>query len=304
MNKVAIRIGDVAFANPIMVASGTFGYAQEFDGLLDFSQIGAIVTKTVTLEPRTGNPPPRIWETAAGMLNSIGLPNVGVEEFIAKKMPFLRNLATRIVVNVAGKTGDDYVRIVERLQQVDGIDAYELNFSCPNVKQGGMSFSADAQIAERVTADVRKKSQRPLIVKLTPNVTSIADIGKAVEQGGADAVSAINTLVGMAVDVKSRRPRLSTITGGLSGPAIKPIALAKVYELCRKLTIPVVAIGGIMNLQDALEFFVVGATAVQIGTANFINPACAAEIAQGLHGYCQAQNLNLQELIGSLRVEK
>ncbi|HNR66788.1 MAG TPA: dihydroorotate dehydrogenase [bacterium] len=304
MNKVAIRIGDVAFANPIMVASGTFGYAQEFDGLLDFSQIGAIVTKTVTLEPRTGNPPPRIWETAAGMLNSIGLPNVGVEEFIAKKMPFLRNLATRIVVNVAGKTGDDYVRIVERLQQVDGIDAYELNFSCPNVKQGGMSFSADAQIAERVTADVRKKSQRPLIVKLTPNVTSIADIGKAVEQGGADAVSAINTLVGMAVDVKSRRPRLSTITGGLSGPAIKPIALAKVYELCRKLTIPVVAIGGIMNLQDALEFFVVGATAVQIGTANFINPACAAEIAQGLHGYCRAQNLNLQELIGSLRVEK
>jgi len=304
MNKVAIRIGDVAFANPIMVASGTFGYAQEFDGLLDFSQIGAIVTKTVTLEPRTGNPPPRIWETAAGMLNSIGLPNVGVEEFIVQKMPFLRNLATRIVVNVAGKTGDDYVRIVERLQQVDGIDAYELNFSCPNVKQGGMSFSADAQIAERVTADVRKKSQRPLIVKLTPNVTSIADIGKAVEQGGADAVSAINTLVGMAVDVKSRRPRLSTITGGLSGPAIKPIALAKVYELCRKLTIPVVAIGGIMNLQDALEFFVVGATAVQIGTANFINPACAAEIAQGLHGYCQAQNLNLQELIGSLRVEK
>ncbi|MBN1542163.1 dihydroorotate dehydrogenase [candidate division KSB1 bacterium] len=303
MNEIAIRIGSVEFANPIMVASGTFGYAEEFDGLVDFREIGAVVTKTVTLEPRPGNAPPRIYETAAGMLNSIGLPNVGVKDFIDQKMPFLRTLQSRIVVNVAGVTAKDYVAVVACLDSVPGIDAFELNYSCPNVKQGGMSFSSNAQIAEAVTASVRKETKKPLIAKLTPNVTSISDIGRAVEQGGADALSAINTLVGMAVDVRTRKPRLSTITGGLSGPAIKPIALAKVYELCKSVSIPVVAIGGIMNLHDALEFFMVGAIAVQVGTANFMNPGCAAEITRDLRCYCQQQDLNLSDLIGSLEVD-
>ena len=301
MIDLSVKIGDLELTNPVMVASGTFGYAEEFKDFFDLNKLGAIVTKTVTPEPRPGNRPPRIVETVGGMLNSIGLPNVGVEDFIIEKMPFLQTLATKRIINVAGKTGDGFVEAVERLEEIEGIDAYELNYSCPNVKEGGLTFSANAKIAQDVTENIRKVTKRPLIVKLTPNVTSISEIGKAVEEGGADAVSAINTLVGMAVNLETKKPKLSTITGGLSGPAIKPIALAKVYELVKNMSIPVIAIGGIMNAQDALEFLLIGAKAVQVGTANFINPRAPLEVLEGIEQYCQEQNiLSISDFIGSL----
>ena len=303
MIDLSVKIGDLELTNPVMVASGTFGYAEEFKDFFDLNKLGAIVTKTVTPEPRPGNRPPRIVETVGGMLNSIGLPNVGVEDFIIEKMPFLQTLATKRIINVAGKTGDGFVEAVERLEEIEGIDAYELNYSCPNVKEGGLTFSANAKIAQDVTENIRKVTKRPLIVKLTPNVTSISEIGKAVEEGGADAVSAINTLVGMAVNLETKKPKLSTITGGLSGPAIKPIALAKVYELVKNMSIPVIAIGGIMNAQDALEFLLIGAKAVQVGTANFINPRAPLEVLEGIEQYCQEQNIfSVSDFIGSLQL--
>lgn len=292
MIDLSVNIGHLRLNNPVMVASGTFGYAEEFDDFFDLNKLGAIVTKTVTPEPRPGNKPPRIVETAGGMLNSIGLPNVGVKDFISEKMPFLQTLSTKRIINVAGKTGDGFVDAVTMLEDVEGIDAYELNYSCPNVKEGGLTFSANAKIAQEVTENVRKITNRPLIVKLTPNVTSISDIGKAVQDGGADAISAINTLVGMAVNLKTKKPILSTVTGGLSGPAIKPIALAKVHELVKNLSIPVVAIGGIGNAIDALEFLLIGAQAVQVGTANFINPRAPLDVLVGIEKYFQENNID------------
>lgn len=304
MIDLSIEIAGMRFKNPVMVASGTFGYAQEMADFINLNRLGAVVTKTITLEPRAGNAPPRIVETASGMLNSIGLANVGLKEFIEAKMPFLRNLDTRIIVNVAGKTRDEFLKVVESLEQVEGIDAYELNYSCPNVKQGGMAFSADAKMAYTITHSIRQISTRPIIAKLTPNVTSIVEIGQAVESAGADAVSAINTLVGMAVDVKTLRPKLSTITGGLSGPAIKPIALAMVYKLCQTLNIPVIAIGGIMTTEDAVEFLTVGATAVQVGTANFIEPNATEKIIDGLKSHCAKNNLdNIRKAMATLKLE-
>lgn len=300
MIDLSVKIGNLEFANPVMVASGTFGYAEEFKDFFDLNRLGAVVTKTVTPEPRPGNRPPRIVETASGMLNSIGLPNVGVEKFIKEKMPFLNSLTTRKIINVAGKTGEGFVEAVSILEDVEGIDAYELNYSCPNVKEGGLTFSASAKIAEEVTRNVRKVTARPIIVKLTPNVTSISEIGRAVENGGADALSAINTLVGMAIDVRTKKPKLSTITGGLSGPAIKPVALARVFELVNSVTIPVVAIGGISTSDDALEFLIAGATAVQVGTANFINPRAPLDVLEGLEEYCRTHNLSVSQIIGSM----
>ncbi len=303
MIDLSVKIGSLVLKNPVMVASGTFGYAEEFKDFFDLNQLGGIITKTVTLEPRPGNAPPRIFETASGMLNSIGLPNVGVEDFIIEKMPFLKTLNTKIIVNVAGKTGDDFVEAVTRLEEIDRIDAYELNYSCPNVKEGGLTFSANAAIAEKVTRNVRKVTKRPLIAKLTPNVTSISEIGKAVENGGADAVSAINTLVGMAVNLEKKKPHLSTTTGGLSGPAIKPVALAKVFELVRNLSIPVIAIGGIMNATDALEFMLTGASAIQVGTANFINPRAPLDVLEGIQAYFTANRIDdMTSFIGSLKI--
>lgn len=303
MTDLSVTIGSLTLANPILTASGTFGYAEEFDGLVDFSRLGGIVTKTVTTEPRPGNPPRRIVELPAGMLNSIGLPNVGVEQFIVEKMPFLRRTGARIIVNVAGKTGDGFVEAVQRLEEVEGIDAYELNYSCPNVKEGGLSFSSDARVAASVTRAVRRVSRRPIIAKLTPNVTSIGDIGLACQDAGADAVSAINTLVGMSVNIKTRRPKLATVTGGYSGPAIKPVALAKVYELTRKLSIPVIAIGGICSLDDALEFLITGAIAVQLGTVNFYEPAATQRLVEQLASFCREQQISrITDLIGSLQV--
>ncbi len=305
MSDLSVAMGALRLKNPILTASGTFGYAEEFEGLLDFSVLGGVVTKTVTWEPRPGNPPRRIVELPGGMLNSIGLPNVGVEQFISEKMPFLRTIGTRVIVNVAGKTGDDFVACIRRLEEVEGIDAYELNYSCPNVKEGGLSFSSNALIASQVTAAVRRVSRRPLIAKLTPNVTSIGEIGRACEEAGADAVSAINTVVGMAVDVRTRRPKLAKVTGGYSGPAIKPIALAKVYELVRCLHIPVIAVGGICSADDALEFLVTGAVAVELGTVNFYDPAAAERAVHDLDAYCRREGIErLRDLIGTLKTEE
>jgi dihydroorotate dehydrogenase (NAD+) catalytic subunit len=303
MIDLSTKIGSLLLKNPVLTASGTFGYAAEFADFYDLNLLGGVITKTVTPEPRPGNTPPRICETPAGMLNSIGLPNVGVDQFIVEKWPFLQKLTTPVIVNVAGKTADDFVIAVERLEQVAGIAAYELNYSCPNVKEGGLSFSSNPLVAGQLTAMVRRVTARPLITKLTPNVTSISEIGRACEDSGADAVSAINTLVGMSVDIRSHRPRLSTITGGLSGPAVRPVALAKVYELARTLKIPVIGIGGIMNAEDALEFIIVGASAVQIGTANFMNPQATLDVVQGLESYCLDQKVDrLMDLRGSLKI--
>jgi dihydroorotate dehydrogenase (NAD+) catalytic subunit len=303
MADLSIEFAGLTFKNPVMVASGTFGYSQEMANLVDLNRLGAVVTKTITLEPRSGIAPPRIVETQAGMLNSIGLANVGIQAFINDKIPFLRGLDTQIIVNVAGKTQDEFIRVIASLEEVDGIDAYELNYSCPNVKQGGLAFSADVHLAQIVTQAIRKISKRPIIAKLTPNVTSIVDIGLAVESAGADAVSAINTLVGMAIDLDTRKPKLSTVTGGFSGPAIKPVALAMVYQLCQSLSIPVIGIGGIMNTQDALEFLTVGAKAIQVGTANFIQPDITEKIIQGLEDYCVQKEIDsIDQIIDSLEV--
>jgi len=303
MVDLSVNIGPLHLDNPVMTASGTFGYAKEFADFVDLNEIGGIVTKTISPESRPGNPPRRIVELKAGMLNSIGLPNTGVEAFLSDKMPFLRKLDTRIIVNIAGKTQDDFVKAVEFLEEVQGIDAYECNFSCPNVKQGGLSFSADPNVAHSVTSKVRKAASRPVIAKLTPNVTSIGDIGQAVQDAGADAVSAINTFVGMAVNIRTKTPKLATVTGGYSGPAIKPLALAKVYELVNRIDIPVIAIGGITTAEDAVEFLIAGASAFQVGTANFFDPDSTFLIKQGLINYCQEEGIeHLYELIGSLKV--
>ena len=302
MIDLSVNIGSLTLKNPVMAASGTFGYAKEFENFFDLNEIGGIVTKTVTPQPRPGNPPRRIVELPNGMLNSIGLPNVGVDDFILEKMPFLQTLETNIFVNVAGTSEDGFVECVDRLEDVPNISGYELNFSCPNVK-GGTSFSTDPAIAERLTTMVRKKTGRPIIAKLTPNVTSISEIGRACESGGADAVSAINTVIGMSVNIATRKPRLATVTGGYSGPAIKPIALAKVFELVRNLSIPVIAIGGIGSVDDALEFLLAGATAFQVGTANFYEPDVTLRIKKDLEFYCQENNIvKISDLIGVLEL--
>lgn len=304
MIDLSVRLGSLTLKSPILVASGTFGYGQESADLVDLNALGGIVTKSITLETRDGNPPPRIVELPAGMLNSIGLANVGVEKFLAEKLPFLRSLATAVIVNVAGSTAEEFLAVVQRLEDAEGIDAYELNFSCPNVKEGGLEFSQNPAVTEKVTRMIREVTRRPLIIKLTPNVTRVGTIARAAEAGGADAVSLINTLVGMAVDVRTRRPRINSIVGGYSGPAIKPVALAKVFEVAQAVKIPIVGMGGIMNLEDALEFLIVGASAVQVGTANFIDPSTGEKIIRALADYCQQHKLrSVRDLVGSLRME-
>ncbi len=303
MVDLTVRLSALELANPVLVASGTFGYGQESAALTDLNALGGIVTKSVTEEVRDGNPPPRLFETGAGMLNSIGLANVGVERFMREKLPFLRTLRCAIVVNVAGGTGEEFVRVVQRLEQADGIDAYELNFSCPNVKEGGLEFSQNPAITEKVAAAVRKVTRRPLLVKLTPNVTRIGDIARAAESAGADAVSLINTVTGMAIDIRTRKPRINSVVGGYSGPSIKPIALAKVYEAWKAVSIPIVGIGGIMRWEDAVEFMLAGATAIQVGTANFINPNTGVEIVDGLRQFCRSEGIRrVTELTGGMRI--
>ncbi|MAT38540.1 MAG: dihydroorotate dehydrogenase B catalytic subunit [Ectothiorhodospiraceae bacterium] len=291
--------------NRVLVASGTFGYGNEVARFTDLSKIGGIVTKSVSWKPRIGNAPMRIAETPSGMLNSIGLANVGIEEFTAEKLPYLRNVDSQIIVNIAASTIDEYIQILERLEDEEGIAAYEINVSCPNVKEGGLNFGTRCEMTGEITRELRKRTDRFLIIKLTPNVTHIADFAKTCQDEGADSVSLINTLVGMAVNIKTRRPVLSTITGGFSGPAIKPVALAKVYEAAKAVKIPIIGIGGIMSWKDAIEFLLVGASAIQVGTANFLDPDAAAKIAEGMAAYCEEEGIeDIQELVGALKVHE
>ncbi len=302
MIDLSVNLGNLILPNPVLVASGTFGYGQESDSLADLNALGGIITKSVSVKPRVGNPPPRIFELPAGMLNSIGLANVGLDNFIAEKLPFLRTLTTPVIVNIAGRTPEEYRVVVERLEAEQGIAGYELNFSCPNVKEGGLEFSQDPRITQKVTALVRKATSRPLIIKLTPNVTRVSDIARAAAEGGADAVSLINTLVGFAVNIHTRKPQIHSSTAGYSGPAIKPVALAKVLEVVQHADVPVIGIGGITNTDDALEFLITGARAIQVGTANFIDPRTGPRIIEELKAFCAKQKLSsITQLIGSLQ---
>ncbi len=298
---LSVDIGCLRLKNPVMTASGTFGYGREFDHLIDLKRLGAIIVKGISLEPSKGNPPPRIIETPCGMLNAIGLENVGLRAFLSEKMPFLKTLDTPILVNIYGKTIEEYEALAFGLDGVDGVHGLEVNISCPNVKAGGVAFGVDPQTAFEVTAAVRRRTDLPLIVKLTPNVTDITQIARSVEDAGADAVSMINTITGMAVDIHTRRPRLANVTGGLSGPAIKPVALRMVWQTVQVLNIPVIGIGGIMTAEDALEFLVVGAKAVQVGTANFVDPHGTIDIIDGIERFLVDRKIvQLTRIIGSL----
>ncbi len=302
--RLAVEIAGVRFKNPVMTASGTFAYGIEFAHLMDLASIGGIVVKGISMKPIKGNPPPRIWETSSGMLNAIGWQNIGAIEFVTKKLPALRKYDTNVVVNIVGFDLEDYLEVTRFLNDCPGIAALELNISCPNVKKGGFHFNKDPRDAARVTAEAKKASRRlPMWVKLSPNVTDIGEFARACEEAGADALSIVNTFVGMAIDVETRRPRLRYITGGLSGPAIKPVALRMVWEACKTVKIPVIGVGGIASTEDALEFLIAGARAVQVGTANFYNPAASEQIALGLQNHCRSHNIEeIGELIGSLRV--
>jgi len=302
--NLTVNIGGLTLKNPVMTASGTFGYAREFSSFIDLSRLGAIIVKGISLKPRSGNQPPRIAETACGMLNAIGLENVGVERFIKDKMPFLRGLDTPIVVNVLGETVEEYGEIARRLSGVPGVAALEVNISCPNVQKGGVAFGSDPAVAAKVTATVKKNCTLPVMVKLSPNVTDITAIAKAVEEAGADSLSLINTLLGMAIDINSRRPKLANVMGGLSGPAIKPVAVRMVYQASRAVKIPVIGIGGITTADDALEFIVAGASAVQVGTASFRDAAAAINVLDGIGNWLRQQNIeSAASLIASLRLD-
>jgi len=302
--SMEVSIAGVRFKNPVLTASGTFAYGIEFAHLMDLNSIGGIVVKGISMKPIEGNPPPRIYETASGMLNAIGWQNIGADEFVSKKLPALQQFDTQVVVNVVGFNLEDYLEVTRFLNDFPGIAALELNISCPNVKHGGFHFNKDPRDTYKVTAKTKKASPRiPLWVKLSPNVTDIKAFARACEDAGADAISAINTLVGMSVNVERRRPHLRYVTGGLSGPAVKPIALRMVWEAAREVKIPVVGIGGIACAADALEFLIAGARAIQVGTANFYNPAASQQIAQGLKDYCQSHKINnINDIIGSLQV--
>jgi len=300
--NMATNIGPLHLKNPVMTASGTFGYGQEYAAYVDLNKLGAVVVKGLSLKPRPGNPPPRIMETAAGMLNAVGLQNIGVEAFLTEKLPFLRRFDTKVIVNIYGETYNEYAKVAQKLSSAEGIHALEVNVSCPNVKKGGLSFGADPKAAARVTRAVKDATSLPVIVKLTPNVTDIAAIAEAVEEAGADAVSLINTLAGLSVDIRTRRPHLKNVTGGLSGPAIKPVALRMVWEVARRVSIPVIGVGGIMTAEDALEFLIVGAKAVQVGTANFVNPLATVEIIEGMRQFLTALKIkNINEIIGTFQ---
>lgn len=302
MADLSVKIGSLRLKNPVLVASGTFGYGQETADLVNLNAFGGIVTKSISLKPRVGNPPPRIVELPAGMLNSIGLANVGVEVFLVEKLPFLNSLRTSVIVNIAGSTAEEFLSVARKLDEAEGIDAYELNFSCPNVKEGGLEFSQNSKVTFKVTEIVRKATVRPIIVKLTPNVTQIAEIAKAAKDGGANAVSLINTLLGLSLDIESCKPRIHTVTGGYSGPAIKPVALAKVYEVAQQVNIPIIGIGGIMNGNDALEFIITGACAIQVGTANFIDPSTGEKIVAEIKKYCEKHDVEkIEDLVGTLK---
>lgn len=299
-----VSIGEIRLKNPVMTASGTFGYAREFEGLVDLNRLGAIIVKGLSIEPSKGNKPPRIVETPCGMLNAIGLENVGLEVFLQEKLPFLRTLSTPTFVNIYGKSVVEYAELASRIDDIEGISGIEVNISCPNIKAGGMAFGVDPESAFNVVKAVRESTTKTLMVKLSPNVTDITVIAKSVEEAGADSISLINTVTGMAVDIETRRPKLANIIGGLSGPAIKPVALRMVWEVVQKVKIPVIGVGGIMTSDDALEFLIAGAVAVQVGTANFINPNATVDIIEGIEAFLIKNNIQkITDIIGTLDVE-
>ena len=301
--QMRVDIGGIEIKNPVMTASGTFGYANEFEELIDLNRLGAIVVKGLSLEPSRGNPPPRIVETPCGMLNAIGLENVGLAAFVKEKLPFLRRLHTPIFVNVYGKSIEEYAELAVRLEDIDGVSGIEVNISCPNVKSGGMAFGAYPESAAEVVRAIRKQTTKPLMVKLSPNVTDITEIAKSVEGEGADSISLINTITGMAIDIETRRPKIANITGGLSGPAIKPVALRMVWQVAQTVNVPVVGIGGIMTAKDALEFLIAGAVAVQIGTANFINPHTTTDVIDGIETFLMERNISdISDIIATLKM--
>ena len=299
---MAVHIGGgLTIKNPVMAASGTFGYGEEYAPYYDINRVGAVIVKGVSLGPRAGNPPPRIMETPCGMLNAIGLENPGVEIFIKEKLPFLREYNTAVIVNVFGETLDEYKRVAEIVSETEGVHGLEINISCPNVNKGGIVFGTDPDMAYEITKEVKSVTDLPVLVKLTPNVTDICVIAESVQAAGADAISLINTLTGMSVDIDQRLPHLANITGGLSGPAIKPIALRMVWQVAKKVTVPVIGVGGITSARDAMEFLIVGARAVQIGTAHFINPSAALNIVEGMTDYFVEHDIrDVNEFIGTL----
>lgn len=300
---LTVSIGKLKLKNPMLLASGTVGYGNEIAQYTDISKLGGIITKSLSLKPRKGNPPQRIVETPSGMLNAIGLANVGVDVFIKEKIPFLKNLDTTIICNIAASTIEEYVECTKILDPEEIISAFEINVSCPNVREGGLIFGNDLKSVGKITQQVRAATQKPLIIKLSPNVSAIADFAKIVKDEGGDAVSAINTLVGASFNIWTRKPKIKNITGGLSGPAIKPVAIAKVLEISRNVDIPIIGVGGIMNWMDAVEFMIAGASAVQLGTVNFINPNAGVEIIEGLKSYCEKVSLEkISDLIATYQI--
>jgi dihydroorotate dehydrogenase (NAD+) catalytic subunit len=300
--KMRVDIGGIEIKNPVMTASGTFGYASEFEELVDLHRLGAIVVKGLSLEPSKGNPPPRIVETPCGMLNAIGLENVGLTAFVKDKLPFLSRLDTPVFVNIYGRRTEEYAELAARLEDIEDVSGIEVNISCPNVKSGGVAFGAYPESAAEVVKEIREQTTKPLMVKLSPNVTDITEIAKTVESEGVDSISLINTITGMAIDVETRRSKIANITGGLSGPAIKPVALRMVWQVAQTVSVPVVGIGGIMTAKDALEFLIAGAVAVQVGTANFINPNATTDIIDGIETFLIERNISdISDIIATLK---
>jgi dihydroorotate dehydrogenase (NAD+) catalytic subunit len=305
MSKVdlSVQVGSLKFRNPVLLASGTVGYGNEMSEFVDLNKIGGIVTKSLSLKPRKGNPPQRIVETPSGMLNAIGLANVGVEIFLKEKIPFLKKFDVPLICNIAASTIEEYVECTKILTEEEAIKAFEINVSCPNVKEGGLQFGNDISAVAKITHKVKAVTNKPVIIKLSPNVSNIADFAKIVKAEGGDAVSAINTLVGTSFDINTRKPKLNNVTGGLSGPAIRPVALAKVLEIKKSVDIPIIGIGGIMNWKDVVEFMIVGSSAVQLGTLNFINPAAAMNIIESLEQYCIDKGIErISDVTGSYKI--
>jgi len=297
---LSVRIGKITLKNPVVVSSGTFGFGEEFEDFFDLSRLGALISKGISLKPMAGNPPPRIFETEGGILNSIGLQNPGFREFIRNKMPYYKSLKTHLIINFFGNTQKEYVEVARRFEDIAGVSGLEMNISCPNVKRGGIVFGTNPQMAYRLVQAVRKATALTLVVKLSPNVTDIASMAKSVEEGGADAVSLVNTFRAIAVNIHTKKPELGNRIGGLSGPAIKPIALRMVWEVRQAVKIPIIGMGGIMNAEDAIEFILVGASAIQIGTANLINPKTGIEVLQGIKKYLAQNKIDrIQKLVGS-----
>lgn len=304
MADLRVDIGGLALQNPVIAASGTYGVGREYSELVDVKKLGAVCAKTITLKAQSGNRPPRLWETPSGMLNSIGLQNDGVDAFIERDLPFLESLGVPIIISIAGNTIDEYEKLAKMVGALDGVDAIELNISCPNVKAGGAVFGSDAGMAAEVTSKTRLATSKPLIVKLTPNVGDIADVALACDRAGADAISLINTILGMAVDIETGRPRLGAVVGGLSGPAIRPIAVRMVYQVAQAVDVPVIGMGGISCPADALEFIIAGAVAVSVGTANFVDPKAPLKVVEGIDEYLEARRIDsVNRLVGAIRLD-